>query len=79
LLNIRIKIVNFTCQVARTGATIFFFFGNIIFNKKHQQAIHKLDVPHFDWPIAPFPHLKYPLEENTRENAAEEARFYAEK
>ncbi|KAK1877835.1 4-aminobutyrate aminotransferase mitochondrial [Dissostichus eleginoides] len=38
----------------------------------HSKAIHKLDVPSFDWPIAPFPRLQYPLEEFTRENAQEE-------
>nr|CAB3219606.1 4-aminobutyrate aminotransferase, mitochondrial-like [Phallusia mammillata] len=40
----------------------------------HSKPIHKIDVPSFDWPIAPFPRLKYPLEEFERENAAEEAR-----
>ncbi|CAB1350282.1 unnamed protein product, partial [Coregonus sp. 'balchen'] len=45
----------------------------------HSKAIHKLDVPSFDWPIAPFPKLKYPLEEFTRENAQEEARCLEEK
>ncbi|KAJ3600706.1 hypothetical protein NHX12_031684, partial [Muraenolepis orangiensis] len=38
----------------------------------HSKAIHKLDVPSFDWPMAPFPRLQYPLEENQRENAQEE-------
>jgi len=40
--------------------------------------IHKLDVPAFHWPKAPFPQLKYPLEEYERENAAEEARCLEE-
>ncbi|XP_039972809.1 4-aminobutyrate aminotransferase, mitochondrial [Xiphias gladius] len=44
----------------------------------HSKAIHKLDVPSFDWPIAPFPRLQYPLEEFTRENAQEEARCLEE-
>uniref|UniRef100_A0AAQ4PLB9 4-aminobutyrate aminotransferase, mitochondrial n=1 Tax=Gasterosteus aculeatus aculeatus TaxID=481459 RepID=A0AAQ4PLB9_GASAC len=44
----------------------------------HSKAIHKLDVPSFDWPIAPFPKLQYPLEEFTRENAQEEARCLEE-
>ncbi|XP_010779853.1 4-aminobutyrate aminotransferase, mitochondrial-like [Notothenia coriiceps] len=44
----------------------------------HSKAIHKLDVPSFDWPIAPFPRLEYPLEEFTRENAHEEARCLEE-
>eukprot|EP00118_Oscarella_pearsei_P016969 m.166065 g.166065 ORF g.166065 m.166065 type:complete len:135 (+) comp38911_c0_seq7:1519-1923(+) len=37
----------------------------------------KLDLPAFDWPLAPFPQLKYPLEENVRENEAEEKRCLA--
>jgi len=36
--------------------------------------IHKLDVPAFDWPMAPFPKLQYPLEDNEASNRAEEAR-----
>ncbi|KAM6957395.1 4-aminobutyrate aminotransferase, mitochondrial [Aplochiton taeniatus] len=44
----------------------------------HSKAIHKLDVPSFDWPIAPFPKLKYPLEEFVRENAQEESRCLEE-
>nr|XP_061805815.1 4-aminobutyrate aminotransferase, mitochondrial-like isoform X3 [Nerophis lumbriciformis] len=44
----------------------------------HSKAIHKLDVPAFDWPIAPFPKLQYPLEEFVRENAQEEARCLEE-
>uniref|UniRef100_A0A3Q2TY32 4-aminobutyrate aminotransferase n=1 Tax=Fundulus heteroclitus TaxID=8078 RepID=A0A3Q2TY32_FUNHE len=44
----------------------------------HSKVIHKLDVPSFDWPVAPFPRLKYPLEEFARENAQEEARCLEE-
>ncbi|MGH0170346.1 UNVERIFIED_CONTAM: hypothetical protein FKN15_000806 [Acipenser sinensis] len=44
----------------------------------HSKAMHKLDVPTFDWPIAPFPRLRYPLEEFVRENAQEEARCLEE-
>lgn len=40
----------------------------------HSKAIHKVDFPAFDWPVAPFPQLKYPLEDFARENAEEEAR-----
>lgn len=40
----------------------------------HSKAIHKLDIPAFDWPIAPFPVLKYPLDQFKRENEAEERR-----
>nr|MBE5725135.1 putative4-aminobutyrate aminotransferase, mitochondrial-like [Cucujiformia] len=41
------------------------------------KAIHKLDVPAFDWPVAPFPKYKYPLEQNTIENDAEDKRCLA--
>lgn len=44
----------------------------------HSKAIHKLDIPSFDWPIAPFPRLKYPLEEFVKENQEEEARCLEE-
>eukprot|EP00922_Rhytidocystis_sp_ex-Travisia-forbesii_P065390 GHVS01097167.1.p1 GENE.GHVS01097167.1~~GHVS01097167.1.p1 ORF type:complete len:502 (+),score=55.68 GHVS01097167.1:153-1658(+) len=39
--------------------------------------IHKMDIPAFKWPSAPFPHLKYPLDQFTEENAAEEKRCLA--
>ncbi|XP_063170667.1 4-aminobutyrate aminotransferase, mitochondrial isoform X2 [Candoia aspera] len=44
----------------------------------HSKAIHKLDIPSFDWPIAPFPRLRYPLEDFVRENEQEEARCLEE-
>ncbi|KAL2100627.1 hypothetical protein ACEWY4_002388 [Coilia grayii] len=44
----------------------------------HSKVIHKLDIPSFDWPIAPFPRLQYPLEQFARENAQEEARCLEE-
>ncbi|XP_041087132.1 4-aminobutyrate aminotransferase, mitochondrial-like [Polyodon spathula] len=44
----------------------------------HSKAVHKLDIPTFDWPVAPFPRLRYPLEEFVRENAQEEARCLEE-
>lgn len=43
----------------------------------HSKAIHKLDVPAFDWPIAKFPRYKYPLEENERENQEEDQKCLA--
>jgi len=30
----------------------------------HSKYIHKIDVPSLDWPIAPFPAYRYPLESN---------------
>lgn len=44
----------------------------------HSKYIHKIDVPALDWPIAPFPTYKYPLEDNVRENQAEDKRCLAE-
>lgn len=44
----------------------------------HSKAIHKLDIPSFDWPIANFPRYKYPLAENKRDNAAEDRSCLAE-
>lgn len=44
----------------------------------HSKYIHKIDIPSFDWPIASFPQYKYPLEENVRENQAEDERCLAE-
>ena len=38
------------------------------------KPIHKLDVPAFDWPLAPFPRLRYPLAQHAAWNAAEEQR-----
>jgi 4-aminobutyrate aminotransferase/(S)-3-amino-2-methylpropionate transaminase len=40
----------------------------------HSKTIHKIDVPSFDWPTAPFPGLRYPLADNTEYNKAEEQR-----
>ncbi|CAH0051474.1 unnamed protein product [Clonostachys solani] len=33
------------------------------------KAVHKLDIPSFNWPKAPFPALKYPLEQFMHENS----------
>ena len=37
-------------------------------------SVHKLDIPAFDWPQAPFPKLQYPLEDHHEDNAREEQR-----
>lgn len=50
-------------------------FGSL--STTRSKAIHKLDIPAFDWPVAPFPELKYPLNEHVRENQAEEERCLA--
>ncbi|KAF2118922.1 aminotransferase class-III-domain-containing protein [Lophiotrema nucula] len=51
-------------------------FGSL--STTRSKPIHKLDIPAFDWPRAPFPLLKYPLAEHESENAAEEQRCLAE-
>lgn len=51
-------------------------FGSL--STTRSKAIHKLDIPAFDWPKAPFPTLKYPLKEFAKENAEEEARCLEE-
>lgn len=47
-------------------------FGSL--STTRSKAIHKLDIPAFDWPQAPFPSLKYPLEKYEIENKEEEER-----
>lgn len=45
-------------------------FGSL--STTRSKAIHKLDIPAFNWPKAPFPTLKYPLEDFEAENRQEE-------
>lgn len=40
----------------------------------HAKWVHKLDFPVPNWPMAPFPLLRYPLDEFVRENEEEEKR-----
>ncbi|XP_048868949.1 4-aminobutyrate aminotransferase, mitochondrial-like isoform X3 [Brienomyrus brachyistius] len=64
--------------------TILSFMGGLhgktlgCLSTTHTKALPRLDVPSFDWPIAPFPKLRYPLEEFVRENAQEEVRCLEE-
>lgn len=50
-------------------------FGSL--STTRSKPIHKVDIPAFNWPQAPFPILKYPLSEHAAENAAEESRCLA--
>ena len=43
-----------------------------------QKSKKKLDIPSFNWPVAPFPKLRYPLDLYAKENANEEARCLEE-
>lgn len=42
-------------------------FGSL--STTRSKALHKLDIPAFDWPQATFPQLKYPLDQHAEENA----------
>ncbi|CAH7666670.1 aminotransferase class-III-domain-containing protein, partial [Phakopsora pachyrhizi] len=46
-------------------------FGSLSLTRS--KAIHKMDVPAFDWPAVTFPQLKYPIAENEAENKKIEA------
>lgn len=51
-------------------------FGSL--SATRSKAIHKVDIPAFDWPCAPFPERRYPLEENKEFNDKEEKRCLEE-
>ena len=51
-------------------------FGSL--STTRSKAVHKLDIPAFNWPQADFPSLKYPLEKFATENEAEEKRCLVE-
>src|SRR5207248_10166091 len=51
-------------------------FGSL--STTRSKPIHKMDIPAFNWPQAPFPALKYPLEQHAEENAKEEQRCLEE-
>ncbi|KAI5801178.1 4-aminobutyrate transaminase gata [Geopyxis carbonaria] len=51
-------------------------FGSL--STTRSKPIHKLDIPSFNWPQAPFPALLHPLDAHAAENEAEEARCLKE-
>ncbi|KAH6986422.1 aminotransferase class-III-domain-containing protein [Ilyonectria sp. MPI-CAGE-AT-0026] len=51
-------------------------FGSLTTTRS--KFIHKIDIPAFDWPAAPFPKLMYPLEDFAAENKLEEERCLQE-
>ncbi|XP_063238975.1 LOW QUALITY PROTEIN: 4-aminobutyrate aminotransferase, mitochondrial [Bacillus rossius redtenbacheri] len=51
---------------------------NGVLSTTRSKYLHKIDVPAFDWPVASFPAYKYPLEENKRENEAQDKKCLAE-
>ena len=56
------------------------FHGRLLgsLSTTRSKPIHKLDVPAFHWPQAPFPACKYPLDQYAAENTAEEKRCLEE-
>lgn len=50
-------------------------FGSL--STTRSKALHKLDIPAFNWPRVPFPRLQYPLDQFAAENRAEEDRCLA--
>lgn len=56
------------------------FHGRLLgsLSTTRSKPIHKLDIPAFHWPQAPFPACKYPLDQYAAENAAEEKRCLEE-
>jgi len=51
-------------------------FGSL--STTRSKALHKVDIPAFNWPQASFPQLKYPLDQHEAENRKEEDRCLAE-
>ena len=45
-------------------------FGSL--SSSRTKAIHKVDIPAFDWPAAEPPKYKYPLEDNVEYNKAQD-------
>lgn len=56
------------------------FHGRLfgLLSATRSKPIHKLDIPAFDWPMAPFPKLQYPLEAHEAANRAEETQCLEE-
>lgn len=52
------------------------FHGRLLatLSTTRSKAIHKMDIPSFDWPVSPFPALKFPFALYEKENLEEEAR-----
>jgi len=48
------------------------FHGRLLgaLSTSRTKALHKVDIPAFDWPAAEPPRYKYPLEENVDYNEA---------
>ncbi|KAI0237730.1 4-aminobutyrate aminotransferase, mitochondrial, partial [Lamellibrachia satsuma] len=47
-------------------------------NATHSKWMHKVDFPALDWPSAPFPKYRYPVEEHWGNNCAEDVKSISE-
>ena len=56
------------------------FHGRLLgaLSATRSKAIHKVDVPAFNWPVAPTPSYKYPLNEHTEYNKTQDDHCLAE-
>jgi len=59
-----------------TGAFHGRLFGAL--STTRSKPLHKLDIPSFNWPAVKFPDIKYPLQENEKYNAQQEAKSLEE-
>eukprot|EP00051_Salpingoeca_urceolata_P013718 m.173558 g.173558 ORF g.173558 m.173558 type:complete len:503 (+) comp17872_c0_seq2:1465-2973(+) len=60
------------CVLSFKGAFHGRTFGCL--STTRSKPIHKVDMPAFEWPVAPWPEMKYPLEKHWNENLAETER-----
>ena len=65
----------YTCSyvvLVMTPSFLSFILGlAACLSASHTKPMHKLDIPALDWPAAPFPTLKYPLEVRECEKISE--------
>ncbi len=56
------------------------FHGRMIasLSTTRSKALHKVGMPSFDWPVAPFPEIKYPYSDHISYNQAQEAQALEE-
>lgn len=50
-------------------------FGTLL--TSHSVPLNNLNIPSFNWPVAPFPQYKYPLEENHLYNKCQDDKCLA--
>ncbi|UZJ52338.1 hypothetical protein CBS101457_001658 [Exobasidium rhododendri] len=55
------------------------FHGRLLgsLSTTRSKAVHKIDIPAFDWPVCPWPDVKYPMSAHLAENAKAEEKSLA--